>query len=61
MFREDFAIFILSHGRANNVKTVKTLEREGYTGKWYIICDNESALKKTLCKNCDKFIRRKIK
>ena len=28
-------------GRANNMKTVKTLEKCGYTGKWYIICDNE--------------------
>lgn len=41
--REDFAIFILSNGRANNVKTVNTILREGYTGKWYIICDNEDS------------------
>lgn len=23
------------------MKTLKTLEKCGYTGKWYIICDNE--------------------
>lgn len=39
--RDDFAVFILSHGRANNVKTIETLLEEGYTGKWYIIIDNE--------------------
>lgn len=40
-FRDDFAIFILSHGRADKVKTLKTLKTCGYTGKWYIIIDNE--------------------
>ena len=39
--RDDFAVFILSHGRADNVKTIETLLEEGYTGKWYIIIDNE--------------------
>lgn len=39
--REDFAVFILSHGRANKVKTLKTLKDCGYTGKWYIVIDNE--------------------
>ena len=39
--RDDFAIFILSHGRANNVKTVDLLKRINYTGKWYIIIDDE--------------------
>lgn len=39
--RDDFAIFILSHGRANKVATVKLLERVNYTGKWYILIDNE--------------------
>ena len=39
--RNDFAIFILSHGRANKVKTLKTLKDCGYNGKWYIIIDNE--------------------
>lgn len=39
--RNDFAVFILSHGRGNNVKTVTTLLKYGYTGKWYIIIDDE--------------------
>lgn len=39
--RNDFAIFILSHGRANNVKTLDTIKSCGYTGKWYVIIDNE--------------------
>ena len=41
MIREDFAILILSHGRANNVRTVPTLKEVGYTGKWYIVLDDE--------------------
>lgn len=41
MVRDTFAAFILSHGRAGNVKTIKTLQEEGYTGKWYIVLDDE--------------------
>lgn len=40
-FKDDFAVFILTHGRADNVKTFKTLERCGYTGKVYLVIDNE--------------------
>lgn len=39
--RDDFAIFILTHGRANNILTLATLKRCGYTGKWYLVIDNE--------------------
>lgn len=39
--RNDFAVFILTHGRANNVVTRKTLKKGGYTGRWYLIIDNE--------------------
>lgn len=39
--RNDFAIFILSHGRAKTMKTLNTIKNCGYSGKWYIICDNE--------------------
>lgn len=35
------AVFILSHGRADKVITYKTLRRQGYTGKIYIIVDDE--------------------
>lgn len=41
MVRDNFAVFILSHGRADNMLTVDTLEKCNYTGKWYIIIDNE--------------------
>ena len=39
--REDFAVFILTHGRPDNVKTYKTLQRQGYTGKIFFILDDE--------------------
>jgi hypothetical protein len=35
------AVFILSHGRPDNVITYQTLRKQGYTGKIYIICDDE--------------------
>ncbi len=41
MIDKDFAVFILTYGRANNVKTYKTLKRFGYTGKIYLICSND--------------------
>ena len=39
--RDDFALLILSHGRGDNVITIKTMLQCGYTGRWYIIVDNE--------------------
>lgn len=39
--RNDFAVFILSHGRANNVITAKTLAAKQYSGKWYVVIDDE--------------------
>ena len=39
--RDDFAVFILSHKRPENVITYSTLKRQGYTGKIYIVIDNE--------------------
>lgn len=41
MKNRNFAVFILTHGRANNVITYKTLRKQGYTGKVYFIVDNE--------------------
>ena len=41
MIRDDFAVLILTHGRADNVVTVRTLERCGYTGRTYIVIDDE--------------------
>lgn len=41
MRHKNFAVFILSHGRSKNVKTLKALEKSNYDGKTYIICDDE--------------------
>lgn len=54
MMREDFAIFILSHGRANNVITLKTMNMCNYTGKWYIVVDNEDKQYNDYCDNFGK-------
>jgi hypothetical protein len=37
----DFAIFILSHGRPDKIYTLKALKASNYTGKYYIIIDDE--------------------
>lgn len=39
--RDDFAVFILTHGRADNVVTVPGIRKAGYTGKIYYIVDDE--------------------
>lgn len=41
MLRDNFAVMILTHGRADRVYTLKSLEKCGYRGKWYIVIDNE--------------------
>jgi len=38
---DDFAVFILSHGRPDKVITYHTLQKAGYTGRVYIVIDNE--------------------
>lgn len=37
----DFAVFILTHGRPDNIITLNTLKNCGYTGKIYLIIDDE--------------------
>ena len=44
MKNKSFAVFILTHGRANNVITYETLREKGYTGKIYLIIDDEDKL-----------------
>lgn len=39
--RDDFAVLILSHGRADRVYTVQTLRKGGYTGRIFVVVDNE--------------------
>lgn len=41
MKTENFAVFILTHGRADTILTDKTLRRQGYTGAIFYICDDE--------------------
>lgn len=41
MRNKNFAVFILSHGRANKIKTVDMLKRFHYTGDWFVVIDNE--------------------
>lgn len=38
---DTFCVFILTHGRPDNVITLKTLERCGYTGRLYLVVDDE--------------------
>lgn len=40
-YRKDFCALILTHGRPNNVKTLHSLLKSGYTGAYYIVIDNE--------------------
>lgn len=41
MESKDFCVFIISHGRPNNVYTLKTLNKYNYTGNVFIVLDNE--------------------
>ena len=36
-----FAVFILTYGRPSNIHTLKTLTKQGYTGKTYLICSDD--------------------
>jgi len=36
-----FVVFVISHGRSDNIITLETLKRRGYTGPVYIVIDNE--------------------
>lgn len=49
--RDDFAIFILSNGRADNFKTIDALKKTNYDGKIYIVIDNEDSQIKLYKKN----------
>jgi hypothetical protein len=41
--RKDFCAFILTHGRPGKVRTYSTLRSYGYTGKVFIVIDDEDA------------------
>lgn len=38
--RDDFAVFITSYKRANNITTINSLKKSGYTGDWYVIIED---------------------
>lgn len=54
MKNKDFAIFILTHGRSDNVKTYKMLSKVGYSGKTYFIIDDEDDQLENYIKNFGK-------
>ena len=54
MKNKDFAIFILTHGRADNVITCKFLKDSNYTGKTYFIIDDEDPEQEKYIKNFGK-------
>lgn len=58
MENKDFAVFILTHGRPDNIKTLKTLNKCNYTGKIYFIVDNED---KTINKYIENFGTERVK
>lgn len=41
MSERNYCVFVLTHGRADNVITLKTLEKCGYDGEWMLVCDDE--------------------
>lgn len=40
---DDLVVFIFSHGRPDEIYTVESLKRHGYTGAYYIVIDNEDS------------------
>jgi len=50
--RDDFCVFILTHGRPDRVHTYDTLMKAGYTGKVYIVIDDED---KQAAGYCERF------
>lgn len=38
--RDDFAFFIVSNGRPNNQATLDQILNSGYSGDWFIVCDD---------------------
>ena len=51
MRNKDFVVFILTHGRADNVITLDSLNKSGYTGEVYYIVDNEDKQQDLYIKN----------
>lgn len=45
MRNDDFCAFVLTHGRPDKVHTFKSLQKHGYTGKVFIVIDDEDKAK----------------
>jgi hypothetical protein len=43
VMKHNFAVFILTHGRADNVITYNTMRKQGYSGPIYLMVDNEDS------------------
>lgn len=41
--RDDFAVFIITHGRPNNQRTLDTLLSMGYNGQYYLVLDDQDS------------------
>ena len=54
MVRNDFAVFILTHGRADEMLTLDTLRAVNYTGRWYMVIDDEDGQRPQYEKNFGK-------
>ena len=52
--KDKFAVFILSHGRADNIITYQSLNFSGYTGKIYFLLDDEDKQRQRYYKNFGK-------
>lgn len=40
---DEFIVFILTHGRPDNLRTVTTLRKQGYTGQIHLIIDDQDS------------------
>ena len=58
MENKDFTVFILTHGKPNDVITYNLLKKCGYTGSIYLILDNED---KTISQYQNKFGNENVK
>lgn len=54
---DTFAVFILTHGRPDNVITYKTLQKCGYNGRLFFVVDNED---KTVDRYVENFGRERV-
>lgn len=54
---DDFVVFVLTHGRPDNVCTINALKKSGYTGRTVLVIDNED---KTSDRYYEKFGRENV-